>query len=192
MNLRSALAACAVVIAWTVAGAFCVSPSSAAHEPEELRALRAGTLARLQVHDSARPLPDHSLLDESGTTTDLSDRHKVLVVNFWATWCAPCRVEMPALDELEATLGGDSFGVVAINVERNGLEKSAAFYDENGIEHLPIYADERGRFAHSVGVLGLPATLVLNERGEEIARLVGPAEWDSPESIEYFSMLAGH
>lgn len=159
----------------------------------ELDELRTGTLSRLVIHPEPRPIPEHELRDEDDKPTSLGDyRGKVLVVNFWATWCVPCRKEMPALDRLHSALGGESFAVLAINIDRNGLEKSRAFYDEHQIEALAIHVDPGGKFAAATRVLGLPATLLVDAAGNEIGRLTGEAEWDAPEVIEFFVTLLAH
>jgi thiol-disulfide isomerase/thioredoxin len=104
-------------------------------------------------------------------------------VNIWATLCAPCKEEMPALDRLEAKLGGETFAVLPICVDRGGLQKPRSFLEEIDADNLPLLLDETARLNFKFEVMGLPATLIIDEQGREIARMIGPAEWDSPEAI---------
>ena len=122
-----------------------------------------------------------------GEAMALADfRGSVVLLNVWATWCAPCRREMPTLDRLQATLGGSDFQVVALSIDRKGLPAVQEFYAELGLETLPIYVDETGEAQRALNVLGLPTTLLLDREGNEGGRLLGPAEWDSPEMVAFF------
>lgn len=135
------------------------------------------------------PLKPIQFQDAAGVTHSLASfqgRH--LLVNFWATWCAPCRQEMPSLDRLQQQLGGPDFQVVLISLDRAGYAKAAAFLAEIGVGHLVSYADATARAGRTLGVFGLPVTLLLDRRGDELGRLTGPAEWDSPEA----KALIGH
>ena len=108
---------------------------------------------------------------------DLKDQ--VLVVNFWATWCAPCRKEMPGLDRLQGELGGDDFQVVTLATGRNSPTAIRRFFTDENIAHLPQFNDRGQTVARDMGVLGLPVTAILNRDGQEIARLRGDADWES-------------
>jgi thiol-disulfide isomerase/thioredoxin len=138
------------------------------------------------VHESPRPLPEIQFENDQGKGMSLADfRGKVVLLNFWATWCAPCRREMPTLDRLQAELGGPDFQVVALSLDRKGLPIVQEFYKELGLETLPIYVDESGKAQRALSVLGLPTTLLLDRDSSEIGRLLGPAEWDSPEMVSF-------
>ena len=114
----------------------------------------------------------------------LSDlRGKVVLLNIWATWCVPCREEMPMLDKLEAELGGKDFQVVAVNIDRGGGDKATAFLAETGATHLALYTDPSGKLFSKIKAVGMPTTLLIDREGREIGRLVGPADWDSPEAL---------
>ena len=108
----------------------------------------------------------------------------MVLVNLWATWCAPCRREMPSIDRLAAQLQGDDFAVVAVSVDLGGEDKARAFYDEIGVTNLPFYIDPPARIGAAFKGFGLPLTVILDANGRELGRLLGPAEWDSPEAIE--------
>ena len=141
-------------------------------------------LEKLKIHDSPREVPDFSFIDGDGETRKLADwRGKLLLVNIWATWCAPCKEEMPALSNLQAKLGGDDFAVLPISVDRGGLKKPRGFLEEIKADNLPVLLDETARLNFKLDVMGLPATLIIDAQGREIARMIGPAEWDSPEAI---------
>jgi thiol-disulfide isomerase/thioredoxin len=138
------------------------------------------------LREQARPVPEIQFEDQARAPLHLSDfRGKVLLLNLWATWCAPCRREMPTLDRLQATLARPDFQVVALSVDRDGVPAVAAFYEELGVEALAIYVDSSTSAMRALGALGLPTTLLLNRDGNEIGRLLGPAEWDSPEMVAF-------
>ena len=107
----------------------------------------------------------------------------MVLLNIWATWCVPCREEMPALDKLETKLGGKDFDVVAVNIDKGGPDKAAAFLNETGATHLALYTDPTGKLFSTIKTVGMPTTLIIDRNGKEIARLVGPADWASPEAI---------
>ncbi|WP_018631646.1 TlpA family protein disulfide reductase [Neomegalonema perideroedes] len=149
----------------------------------ELRALAAGPMARLIVHPETRPFWEKGFASETDAPMDLTDfRGRVTLLNFWATWCAPCRAEMPALDALQRELGGPDFHIAPLNIERGGAEKSRAFFAEIGVKDLPVYLDPRSTLAKEFAVLGLPVSVLLDREGREVARLTGDADWSSPEA----------
>ena len=138
------------------------------------------------THAAPRPLPEIRFENGDGESMSLADfRGSVVLLNLWATWCAPCRREMPTLDRLQATLAGPDFQVVALSIDRQGLPAVKEFYAELGLEMLPIYVDETGAAQRALSVLGLPTTLLLDREGSEIGRLLGPAEWDGPEMVAF-------
>jgi thiol-disulfide isomerase/thioredoxin len=138
------------------------------------------------LHESPRPVPEIAFENGQGEAMSLADfRGRVVLLNIWATWCAPCRREMPTLDHLQAELGGRDFEVVALSIDRKGLSAVQQFYDEIGLETLPIYLDQSGKSQPALSVLGIPTTLLLDRQGNEIGRLLGPAEWDSPEMVTF-------
>lgn len=137
--------------------------------------------------DEPRVLPNIEFLDESNNIVSLDKwSGKVVVLNIWATWCTPCRIEMPTLDRLQDKLGGDRFEVVALSIDEAGLEVVKRFFEEIEVKHLEIYIDPTYKAANQLKALGLPATLLIDPKGQELGRLVGPAEWDSPEMIAFF------
>jgi thiol-disulfide isomerase/thioredoxin len=140
-------------------------------------------MAAFVFRKTPEALPEAAFQDGTGKERSLADwRGKVVLVNLWATWCLPCRKEMPSLDRLQKELGSDKFEVVAISVDRKGMEASRKFLDETKAENLALYVDASARMTSTFKVVGLPATLLLDKDGREIGRLLGPAEWDSEEA----------
>ena len=123
---------------------------------------------------------------EDGSRGDLEYfRGKVILVNVWATWCVPCREEMPTLDALQAELGGDNFEVVALSIDRAGSPVVRRFYDEIGVTNLKMYVDQTMLSMTALRAVGLPTTILIDAQGQELGRLVGPAEWDDPEMVTF-------
>jgi thiol-disulfide isomerase/thioredoxin len=144
----------------------------------DVAALRDGDMKKLILHDTPADLPEVVLLDAQDGTHALADyRGKWVVLNFWATWCAPCRHEMPSLDRLQEAL--PEIAVVPVATGRNAVTGIERFFAEEGIRHLPILRDPTSELARGMAVMGLPVTVILNPEGQEVARLIGDAEWDS-------------
>jgi thiol-disulfide isomerase/thioredoxin len=149
-----------------------------------LAGLNKGAMAALLIKPNLINLPDFTFADAAGKTRSLADfRGKVVLLNIWATWCVPCREEMPAFAALQTKLGGKDFEVVAINIDKGGPEKAAAFLKETGATNLALYTDPTGKLFATLKAVGMPTTLLIDREGKEIARLVGPADWASPEAI---------
>ena len=145
-----------------------------------LEALREGDMKKLMFHSAPAPAPQVEFEREDGSAATLADyRGKHVVLNFWATWCAPCREEMPMLSNLQAEMGGDDFAVVTIATGRNPPPAMKTFFDEIGVDNLPLHRDPKSALARQMGVFGLPITVILDPQGNEIARLQGDAHWDS-------------
>lgn len=131
--------------------------------------------------DEPVPAPQAALLNEAGEELTLAEfEGEVVLLNFWATWCAPCVREMPSLDRLQAALGAEGLAVVAVSEDRGGLAAVEPFFAEQGLEHLAIYLDPKGTFMREFAVRGLPTTLLIDRQGRLIGALEGPAEWDGP------------
>jgi thiol-disulfide isomerase/thioredoxin len=159
-----------------------------------LKGLNKGAMAALLIRPKPLDLPDFAFADAAGNPKSLADfSGKVVLLNIWATWCVPCREEMPAFDALETKLGGKDFEVVAVNIDKGGPDKAAAFLKETGATHLALYTDPSGRLFSTLKAIGMPTTLMIDRNGREIARLVGPADWASPEAVAMMqaAMAAG-
>jgi thiol-disulfide isomerase/thioredoxin len=146
--------------------------------------LSQGQMAAFVFRKEPEALPQLRFQDAEGKERTLVDwRGKVVLLNLWATWCLPCRREMPSLDRLQKELGSDKFEVVALSVDRKGLEASKKFLDDIKIEKLALYVDATARANSDLRAVGLPATLLIDAQGREIGRLLGPAEWDSEDAM---------
>ncbi|WP_119390691.1 TlpA family protein disulfide reductase [Taklimakanibacter lacteus] len=153
-------------------------------------ALGAEAPQNFVVHQEPKALPELRFKDGDGRPKSLSDFNgKVVLLNVWATWCGPCRKEMPTLDRLQAGLGGPGFEVVVLSIDRAGIDVVRKFFGEIGIKNLTLYIDEGGKALRELGIFGLPATLLIDREGREIGRLVGPADWDTPEMVAF---IRGH
>ena len=150
------------------------------------------------VTPAAKPLllPDLAFQDASGATKKLSDwRGRTVLLNLWATWCVPCRKEMPALDELQAKLGGQDFEVVAVNIDTRDLEKPKTWLKEAGIKSLGYFSDEKAKVFQDLKLIGrafgMPTSILIDQAGCEIATLSGPAEWASEDALKLVRSALG-
>jgi thiol-disulfide isomerase/thioredoxin len=145
--------------------------------------LNVGKMATFVFRDAPTDLPEAKFNDASGKAITLADfRGKVVLLNLWATWCAPCRKEMPDLDALQMELGSDRFEVVAVSVDRGSPEKSRKFLDEIKSKALKLYHDPSAQLGFTLKTIGMPSTLLIDPEGRELGRLVGPAEWASEDA----------
>jgi thiol-disulfide isomerase/thioredoxin len=138
----------------------------------------------LRIHDAPRALPDLGFEDGEGRKRSLLQfRGKVVLLNVWAIWCAPCREEMPALDRVQQKLGGPGFEVLALSIDTAGVPAVKRFYDEIAVRSLAVYVDPTMRATAALGAMGVPTTLLINGKGLEVGRHTGPAQWDGPEAM---------
>lgn len=194
-----ALVAAGAVLYGTVAPARKAAsdcPADSAKLAAKLAPFAKGELAALQVESEPRRAIDIAFQRDDGGKLTLADfKGRPILLNLWATWCIPCRAEMPALDRLQATKGGPGFEVVAVNVDTARLERRAAFLDSVGVKSLTRYSDSSGdafETLHKDGkALGLPVTLVIDKDGCEVAAVEGGAKWDSAEAQALVATLKG-
>jgi len=156
---------------------------------QKLESLTRGELAALNVAKAPLKVPNLAFADASGKPLTLADwRGKTVLLNLWATWCVPCRQEMPTLDALEGKLGGPNFQVVALNIDTRDPEKAKTFLKDIGVSHLSYYADGSAKSFQdlkSVGrAFGMPTTLLVDPNGCEIGTIAGPADWASPDALK--------
>jgi thiol-disulfide isomerase/thioredoxin len=154
------------------------------------KALATGPMAAVVVNGSRKDIGAFTFKTADGVEIDLSKwKHRVVLLNLWATWCGPCRKEMPDLQALQKELGGPDFEVVALSVDKKGAAASAAFLKEVGAESLAVYTDTELASLAAVQAIGLPASILIDRTGKEAARLLGPAAWASPEALAMIKAL---
>jgi len=173
------------------------NPADAACRPAvntaaKIAPLVHGEVAALTLAQRPFLVPDAAFKDAAGHDRKLADwRGRTVLLNLWATWCVPCRKEMPALDALEADLGGPNFEVVAVNIDTRDPEKPLAFLKDVGIKHLAYYSDASARVYEDLKTagkaFGMPTTLIVDRAGCEIGNMAGPAEWASPDGVKLVS-----
>lgn len=165
----------------------CGANAAFAADLSAVEGLREGDMKKLVIHDAPKPVGKTAFLSEDGGEMTLSELEgKWLVVNFWATWCAPCKEEMPELSALQEKFGGDDFEVVTIaSSGQNPPPAIAAFFEEVEVSNLPGHREDRPALAREMGVMARPVTLIVSPEGQEVARLRGEADWfsDSAQSI---------
>lgn len=183
VGIAAAVIGVALYVAWT--------HSANAPTAQATDTASAGLpLRQLIAHPAPKPVPDGTLTQVDGAEARLSDfRGKMVVLNFWATWCAPCREEMPSLNALQNMRGGDDFEVVVLATGRNSPAAITRFFDEVQIDALAPFQDPDMALARQMGVLGLPVTVVLNPQGQEIARLTGDADWSGADALASLELL---
>lgn len=147
----------------------------------------------LQVTKKPRAINDLEFSDSRGNSIRLSDmKGRHVLLNVWATWCPPCRKEMPALDRLKPILENDTdITVVALSVDRVSFEQLRAFYSTDGLKNLALYRGDEQTVMGALANGGLPTTLLLDHQGQEVARLIGPTEWDAPDVIASLKAIHG-
>ena len=155
-------------------------------------ALRDGDMKKLMFHSAPEPAPQVEFKRGDGGRGTLGDYEgRVALVNFWATWCAPCRAEMPTLSALAREMDGENFAVVTIATGRNPPPAMKKFMDEIGADNLPLHRDPKSALAREMGIFGLPVTMILDAEGREIARLTGDADWNSDSARAVIAALIG-
>ena len=164
--------------------------NAVAADQADLSAMREGDMRKLVVHSKPNAVPNVPFVAEGRGDVMLSDfEGKVVLVNFWATWCAPCRKEMPMLSELQADLYGPQFEVLTIATGRNPEPAMKAFFREIRVNNLPMHKDPKQRLARAMGVFGLPVTVVIDKNGQEVGRLQGDADWNSSSAKTIIKFL---
>ena len=171
-----------------------ITAATTAHaDLEAASLLREGDMKKLIIHEVPEATSDaqFDLADGAGQTSLEAWRGKYVLLNFWATWCAPCRKEMPMLSELQTEFGGDDFEVLTIATGRNSPAGIQKFFEETGISNLPRHQDPKQALASQMGIFGLPITVLIDPEGREIARLRGDADWSSDSAKAILATILG-
>jgi thiol-disulfide isomerase/thioredoxin len=151
-----------------------------------------GAMETFRLHDVPRALPALSFRDGDDRPVSLEDFHgRIVLLNLWATWCAPCIDEMPALERLHTALGGEAFTVVALSIDRQGRRLVEPFLQRLNLTRLPVYLDPSGAVARTLGVPGLPTTVLIDRDGRELGRIAGTAPWDGEAAANLIRFAAG-
>jgi thiol-disulfide isomerase/thioredoxin len=163
---------------------------------ERIGPLARGEVAAVTVARASQPVPNLAFLAPDGAPTSLADfRGRTVLLNLWATWCAPCKQEMPTLDKLQAELGGGDFEVVAVNIDTRNVDRPKAWLRETGIGRLAYYADPEAKVFQDlkrVGkAFGMPTTLLVDPEGCELAIINGPADWASEDASKLIRAALG-
>ncbi len=154
--------------------------------------LSQGEMIKFVFKREPEALGDIAFVDGTGAAKTLADfKGRVVLLNVWATWCVPCRKEMPALDRLQKDLGSDKFEVVALSVDRGGVEASRKFLDSISVSSLKLYVDPTAKMSSPLKIIGMPTTLLINAEGKEVGRLTGEAVWDSDDAKKLIKAVAG-
>ena len=154
--------------------------------------LSQGEMIKFVFKREPEAVGEIAFVDGTGAPKTLADfKGRVVLLNVWATWCVPCRKEMPALDRLQKELGSDKFEVVALSVDRGGVEASRKFLDSIGVSSLKLYVDPTGKMSSPLKIIGMPTTLLLNADGREVGRLTGEAVWDSDDAKKLIKAVTG-
>ncbi len=186
------IAAGAVVAAMLAAGSIFVIAGQVASPQSPACAAKRGEFVNFAATVPPRPLPDEPFFDKAGQPVRFADyRGRGLVVNFWATWCAPCVKEMPDLDKLNARLKAEGIEVLALSSDREGARVVEPFYRKLDLKSLPVLLDKSGTVARALKVTGLPTTLIVDREGREVARVVGIAAWDSDPVVATIRSCVG-
>lgn len=156
-------------------------------QAQDAATLRAGEMLKLAIH-APQPLPEAVFIDADDAEQPFAQwRGQWVVLNFWATWCAPCRREMPSLQALQQSM--PELAVLPVATGRNAPDGIKRFYDEAGVTALPVLRDPDSLLARQIGVMGLPVTLIVNPEGAEVARLIGDADWNSENARAVIAAL---
>ncbi len=182
----------AIVAAAVLAVTIVVNTRPGASSQTPLCAARPGEFVNFSATIPARPLPAVPFFDKTGAARTFADhRGRGLVINFWATWCAPCVKEMPDLDRLNARLKDEGIEVLPLSSDREGASLVEKFYDRIGLKTLPVLLDRAGAVGRALQVKGLPTTILADREGREVARVIGQAAWDSDKIVDIIRRCVG-
>ena len=168
---------------------FSISAIAESKYAEKTKDIIRGELRKFIFSEKTEVLPKPLILDANENMVEIGYDENILIINFWATWCAPCKKEMPSLNSLAQNMKYEDIQIITIASGRNSKEAIDGFFDDNNLVNLKKYRDPRGKFAVEYGVTALPTTVVINTTGLEIGRIIGDIDWDTADVRSFFKKL---
>ena len=168
---------------------FSISAIAESKYAEKTKDIIRGELRKFIFSEKTEVLPKPLILDANENMVEIGYDEDILIINFWATWCAPCKKEMPSLNSLAQNMKYEDIRIITIASGRNSKEAIDGFFDDNNLVNLKKYRDPRGRIAVKYGVTALPTTVVINPTGLEIGRIIGDIDWDTADVRSFFKKL---
>ena len=168
---------------------FSISAIAESKYAEKTKDIIRGELRKFIFSEKTEVLPKPLILDANENMVEIGYDEDILIINFWATWCAPCKKEMPSLNSLAQNMKYEDIQIITIASGRNSKEAIDGFFDDNNLVNLKKYRDPRGRIAVNYGVTALPTTVVINPTGLEIGRIIGDIDWDTADVRSFFKKL---
>lgn len=168
---------------------FSISAIAESKYAEKTKDIIKGELRKFIFSEKTEVLPKPLILDANENMVEIGYDEDILIINFWATWCAPCKKEMPSLNSLAQNMKYEDIRIITIASGRNSKEAIDGFFDDNNLVNLKKYRDPRGRIAVKYGVTALPTTVVINPTGLEIGRIIGDIDWDTADVRSFFKKL---
>ena len=168
---------------------FSISAIAESKYAEKTKDIIKGELRKFIFSEKTEVLPKPLILDANENLVEIGYDEDILIINFWATWCAPCKKEMPSLNSLAQNMKYEDIQIITIASGRNSKEAIDGFFDDNNLVNLKKYRDPRGRIAVKYGVTALPTTVVINPTGLEIGRIIGDIDWDTADVRSFFKKL---
>ena len=168
---------------------FSISAIAESKYAEKTKDIIKGELRKFIFSEKTEVLPKPLILDANEKMVEIGYDEDILIINFWATWCAPCKKEMPSLNSLAQNMKYENIQIITIASGRNSKEAIDGFFDDNNLVNLKKYRDPRGRIAVKYGVTALPTTVAVNSTGIEIGRIIGDIDWDTADVRSFFKKL---
>jgi len=168
---------------------FSISAIAESKYAEKTKDIIKGELRKFIFSEKTEVLPKPLILDANENMVEIGYDVDILIINFWATWCAPCKKEMPSLNSLAQNMKNEDIQIITIASGRNSKDAIDGFFDENNLVNLKKYRDPRGRLTVKYGVTALPTTVVINPMGIEIGRIIGDIDWDTADVRSFFNRL---
>ena len=160
---------------------------------ETLKDLSKGSLKNIIINEEAPTIIELELLTVDGVSKTINSlSNKVTLINFWATWCAPCREEMPSLNKLVKSIDSEHFSIIVIATGRNSDKAIKKFFSEHKLNNLKNFKDPKGKISSSINILGLPTTIIIDQHKNELARFLGSTDWNSQEAIDFINSILLH